>query len=159
MQKIVRLGFLNYVTVNVTLNGPGCKLQEARLLLCSSRRSETCGTEENGRQQSFAVRGLVTKKKLRISQNLEPFPMDRWGKSTDLGKFVINICAIIMVQCIAFCERVSCPQFAAYIRVTEARWHARTRIYKHYVCKACSGWVISPNVSLRLVEGSWRIIV
>ena len=50
------------------------------------------------------------------------------GKSTDLDKFVINIYAIIMVQCIAFCERVSFPQFAAYIRVTEARWHARTRI-------------------------------
>ena len=35
-----------------------------------------------------------------------------------------------MVQYIAysFCERVSFSQFAAYIRVTEARWHAWTRI-------------------------------
>ena len=43
-----------------------------------------------------------------------------------------------MIQCIAFCERVSFSQFAAYIRVTEARWHARTA-YKHYVRKAVAG--------------------
>ena len=29
-------------------DGPGCWDPEARLLLCSSRRSETCGTEETG---------------------------------------------------------------------------------------------------------------
>ena len=48
-----------YVTQTLLSDGPGCKIQEAQLLY-SSRRSETCGTEENGRQQSFTVRGLVT---------------------------------------------------------------------------------------------------
>ena len=47
-----------YVTHTPLSNRLGCKIQEAQLLLCSSRRSETCGTEENGHQQSFAVRGL-----------------------------------------------------------------------------------------------------
>ena len=37
----------------------GCKVPEAQLLLCSSRWSETCGTEEKGHHQSFAVRGLM----------------------------------------------------------------------------------------------------
>ena len=48
-----------YVTHISLSDGPGCKIQEAQLLLCSSKWSETCGTEENGHQWSFAVRGLV----------------------------------------------------------------------------------------------------
>ena len=40
-------------------DGPGCLDPEAKLLLCSSRRSETCETEENRHQRSFAVRDLT----------------------------------------------------------------------------------------------------
>ena len=58
VQQIVWLTFLNFTSLS---DGPGCKVQEAQLLLCSSRWSETCGTEESGHQRSFAdrPRGLV----------------------------------------------------------------------------------------------------
>ena len=59
-----------YVTHLSVSDGPRCKIQEAQLLLCSSRRSETYGTEEIGHQRSFAVRGLVLYNSSAWSTNL-----------------------------------------------------------------------------------------
>ena len=42
-----------------TVRCPGCNVLEAQLMLCGFRWSETCGTEENGHQRKFAVRGLL----------------------------------------------------------------------------------------------------
>ena len=41
-----------YVTYASLSDGPGWNIPEAQLLLCSSRRSETCETEENGHQRN-----------------------------------------------------------------------------------------------------------
>ena len=38
-------------------HGPGCKIPEAQLLLCSSRWSETCGTEEKRPSTKFRCQG------------------------------------------------------------------------------------------------------
>ena len=60
-QQIVRLGFLNFTShIRHFQMDPDVKFRKPnKLLLCSSRRLETCGTEENGHQRSFAVRGLA----------------------------------------------------------------------------------------------------
>ena len=87
------IGLLEFYVTHMSLSDrPRCKIQEAQLLLCSSRWSETCGTEENGHQQSFAVRGL-TLPSCKLS--CRHHRMQIWGLGwKDSGESIPGICMV-----------------------------------------------------------------
>ena len=100
MQQIVRLGFLNYVTVNVTFRRTfGCKIQEAQLLLC--------GAAPDGRKHLELRETGVNEVSLSGARGLLRFELNGWSKIRDPVTAKFKHVTVIVTCTLLCCDDVT----------------------------------------------------